>query len=165
MTRSEGKPAIAAVKEVLGQSPDMLRELIREVVQDFLEAEMDEVIGASKGERVGSAISIELETHRAINPRIAIGNDRLGRQIRSRDAQIIQRANRRPYRQKLNQPTAYFGDIGFDTDHISGAQRICLALDPTDRRLARLVDQRGQIADLALAKRFDHGLETARHAQ
>jgi transposase-like protein len=29
----------------------MLRELIREVVQDFLEAEMDEVVGAAKGER------------------------------------------------------------------------------------------------------------------
>jgi len=56
MTRSEGKPAIAAVKDVMGQSPDMLRELIREVVQDFLEAEMDEVIGASKGERTSERL-------------------------------------------------------------------------------------------------------------
>lgn len=56
MTRSEGKPAVAAVKEVLGQNPDILRELIREVVQDFLEAEMDEVIGASKGERTSERL-------------------------------------------------------------------------------------------------------------
>ena len=34
MTRSESKLATSAVKEVLGQSPDLLRELIREVVQD-----------------------------------------------------------------------------------------------------------------------------------
>lgn len=56
MTRSDSKPRIAAIQEVLGQSPDILRELIREVVQDVLEAEMNEAIGATKGERTGARL-------------------------------------------------------------------------------------------------------------
>jgi len=51
MTRIEGKSASAAVKEILLSSPDGLRDVIPVVMQEVLEAEMDEALGASKGER------------------------------------------------------------------------------------------------------------------
>ncbi|UWU19307.1 IS256 family transposase (plasmid) [Rhizobium sullae] len=51
MTKSEGKTASAAVKDILLSNPDGLREVIRTVMQEVLEAEMDETLGAAKGER------------------------------------------------------------------------------------------------------------------
>lgn len=38
---------------------------------------------------IASAVSIELEPHRTIDPRVAIRNDRLGRQYRRRNAKAI----------------------------------------------------------------------------
>jgi len=51
MTRTEGKTGSIAVKEILLSNPDGLRDMIRVVMQEVLEAEMDEALGASKGER------------------------------------------------------------------------------------------------------------------
>src|SRR5215475_8887466 len=51
MTKTEGKPAIASVNELLAKSPDGLREIVRAVMQEMLEAAMTEAIGATKGER------------------------------------------------------------------------------------------------------------------
>src|SRR3546814_11612390 len=51
MTRTEIKPAVSAVKELLAQEPDALREIVRRVMQAMLEAEMDEALGAGKSER------------------------------------------------------------------------------------------------------------------
>jgi len=51
MTKTEGRTAAGAVKEILLSSPDGLREVIRTVLQEVLEAEMDEALGAAKGER------------------------------------------------------------------------------------------------------------------
>ncbi len=51
MTKTEGKAASAAVKDILLSNPDGLREVIRTVMQEVLEAEMDEALGAAKGER------------------------------------------------------------------------------------------------------------------
>lgn len=51
MTKDQGKPAVAAVQELLAQSPDGLREIVRSVMQAMLEAEMDEALGAGKSER------------------------------------------------------------------------------------------------------------------
>jgi putative transposase len=51
MTRSKAKPAVAAVQELLSESPDVLREIVRGVMQEMLEAEMEEALGAGKGER------------------------------------------------------------------------------------------------------------------
>jgi putative transposase len=47
MNKIEGKPAIVAVKDLFSQHTDELKELVRAVVQEVLEAE----IGAAKGER------------------------------------------------------------------------------------------------------------------
>ena len=51
MTRSEAKPAIAAVNELFSKRSDGLREIVRAVMQEMLEAEMSDALGAEKGER------------------------------------------------------------------------------------------------------------------
>jgi len=51
MTKREVKPSVAAVKELLTDDPGWLREIVRETMQAMLEAEMDETVGAAKGER------------------------------------------------------------------------------------------------------------------
>ncbi len=51
MTKSEAKPAIAAVNELFAKSPDGLREIVGAVMQEMLEAEMTDALGAEKGER------------------------------------------------------------------------------------------------------------------
>ncbi|HEY1887253.1 MAG TPA: IS256 family transposase [Roseiarcus sp.] len=51
MTKFEAKPAIADVKELFSKSPDGLREIVRAVMQEVLEAEMTDGLGAEKGER------------------------------------------------------------------------------------------------------------------
>ncbi len=56
MTRDVGKPAVAAVKELLSRDQDAFREIVREVMQTMLEAEMDEAIGAAKGERTAGRL-------------------------------------------------------------------------------------------------------------
>jgi hypothetical protein len=57
MTRIEPKPTIAIVKELFSNSPDVLPEIVRAVMQEMLEAEMTDALGADKGERTpaGSA--------------------------------------------------------------------------------------------------------------
>jgi transposase-like protein len=42
MTKTEVKPAISAVKDLMAEEPDALREIVRSVMQAMLEAEMDE---------------------------------------------------------------------------------------------------------------------------
>jgi hypothetical protein len=51
MTKTEAKPAIGAVNELFAKSPDGLREIVRAVMQEMLEAEMTDALGAEKGER------------------------------------------------------------------------------------------------------------------
>jgi len=48
MTKSEAKPAIAAVNELFSKSPDGLREIVRGVMQEMLEAEMTDALGAAR---------------------------------------------------------------------------------------------------------------------
>lgn len=51
MTRTEGKPPAPPSKEILPSNPDGLRDVVRAVMHEVLEAEADEAHGASKGER------------------------------------------------------------------------------------------------------------------
>lgn len=51
MTKSEGRPALAVAKDLLGANPDGLRAVGRAVMQEMLEAEMTDALGAEKGER------------------------------------------------------------------------------------------------------------------
>ena len=56
MTRIEAKPAIAAVNALFSQSPDKLREIVRAVMQEMLEEEMTDALGAEKGERTAARL-------------------------------------------------------------------------------------------------------------
>ena len=51
MTKSEGKPVAEIVNALFSNSPDGLREIVRAVMQEMLEAEMTDALGAEKGER------------------------------------------------------------------------------------------------------------------
>jgi putative transposase len=51
MTRTKSKTTVAELKGLLVQDGEFLRPLVEEVVQQVLEAEMDEALGAEKGER------------------------------------------------------------------------------------------------------------------
>src|SRR5690242_2931602 len=51
MTVAQAKLSVAAAKELLKGDPDGLREVVRAVLQEVLEAEMTEALGAAKGER------------------------------------------------------------------------------------------------------------------
>jgi hypothetical protein len=61
MTKTESKTASAAVKDILVSSPDGLREVIRAVLQEVLEAEMEEAWAL----RRASALRSGLATARA----------------------------------------------------------------------------------------------------
>ena len=51
MTRTEAKTASASLQELFSQSPDGLRDIVHAVMQEVLEAEMTDAVGAAKGER------------------------------------------------------------------------------------------------------------------
>ena len=63
MTKIEAKPAVAAVKELLTQDRDGLREIVRTVMQEMLEAEMDEALGAAKNERTPDRLGYRSGCH------------------------------------------------------------------------------------------------------
>src|SRR5271169_3996928 len=56
MAKSEAKPALAAVNELFSKSPDGLREIVHAVMQEMLEAEMTDALGAEKGERTAARL-------------------------------------------------------------------------------------------------------------
>ena len=51
MTKREAKPGLAAVKDLFAEHSDGLREVVRAVMQEMLEAEMTDALGAGKSER------------------------------------------------------------------------------------------------------------------
>lgn len=51
MTRKQDSAKKTNWKELMAEQEDFLRPLVQEIVQQVLEAEMDEAIGAEKGER------------------------------------------------------------------------------------------------------------------
>jgi putative transposase len=56
MTRSEPRPALATVKDLLAAQPDSLREVVRAVMQEMLEAEVTDALQAEKGERTSTRL-------------------------------------------------------------------------------------------------------------
>ena len=51
MTKRQGKSRTIDIKAVLAEDEEFLRALVRRVLQEVLEAEMTEALGAEKGER------------------------------------------------------------------------------------------------------------------
>ena len=56
MTRNENKPSRAAVKELMGANHDTLREIVQDLLQEMLEGEMTEALGAGKSERSDACV-------------------------------------------------------------------------------------------------------------
>jgi hypothetical protein len=56
MTRMEARPTAEIVKELFAKSADGLREIVRAVMQEMLEAEMTDALGAEKGERTAARL-------------------------------------------------------------------------------------------------------------
>ena len=56
MTKTEARPAAAFVNELLLKSPDGLREIVRAVMQEMLEVEMTDALGAEKGARTAARL-------------------------------------------------------------------------------------------------------------
>ncbi len=56
MTRNEIKPSVAAVQDLFAQRSDGLREIVRAVMQEVLEAEMTDALGAEKSERTSGRV-------------------------------------------------------------------------------------------------------------
>jgi transposase-like protein len=56
MTRKQNSAKKVDWKEMMAEQPDFLRPLIQEVLQQILEAEMDEAVGAAKSERTASRV-------------------------------------------------------------------------------------------------------------
>jgi len=51
MTRKNSMNTVSKLKAVIGEDQDLIRGIVQIAVQEFLEAEMDEALGATKGER------------------------------------------------------------------------------------------------------------------
>ena len=52
MTQKDSNRTTSKIKAMMAEDGDFLRPIVRTVIQEFLEAEMAEAIGAQKGERV-----------------------------------------------------------------------------------------------------------------
>jgi putative transposase len=57
MTRKRIEKETQEIKAMMAEDTDFLRPLVRTVIQEFLEAEMAEAVGAEKGERVEGRLS------------------------------------------------------------------------------------------------------------
>jgi transposase-like protein len=51
MTRKKNKNTVSELKAIIGQDDDLIRAIVQMAVQEFLEAEMNEALGATKSER------------------------------------------------------------------------------------------------------------------
>ena len=56
MAQKQCKSARRELKEVLGEDEDFLKTMVQECVQEVLEAEMDEALGAGKHERTSGRL-------------------------------------------------------------------------------------------------------------
>jgi putative transposase len=57
MTQKRVNRATKEIQAMMAEDADFLRPLVRSVIQEFLEAEMTEAVGAEKGERVEGRLS------------------------------------------------------------------------------------------------------------
>src|SRR4051794_21049364 len=63
ITKAESKLAIAAAKELIKGNPDGLREIVRAMLQEILEAEMSDALGAAKSERTTGRLGYRAGYH------------------------------------------------------------------------------------------------------
>ena len=63
MTEAKSKLAVAAAKELIKGHPDGLREIVRAVLPEILEAEMTDALGAAKSERSSGRLGYRAGYH------------------------------------------------------------------------------------------------------
>jgi transposase-like protein len=56
MTQKQDNATKADWKEIFGSGPDGLRQLVQQIGQEVLEAEMEETLGAQKSERTAERV-------------------------------------------------------------------------------------------------------------
>src|SRR3954452_12993731 len=85
MAEAQAKLSVAAAKELLRGDPDGLREVVRAVLQEVLEAETTEALGAAKGERSAGRLGYRAGYYgrtlitRVGKPELRVPQDRDGR--------------------------------------------------------------------------------------
>ena len=57
MTRKDSNRTLKEIKAMMAEDGEFLRPMVRAVIQEFLEAEMAEAVGAEKGERIEGRLS------------------------------------------------------------------------------------------------------------
>jgi putative transposase len=57
MTRKNATRTLQEIKATMAEDGEFLRPMVRAVIQEFLEAEMAEAVGAQKGERIEGRLS------------------------------------------------------------------------------------------------------------
>jgi transposase-like protein len=57
MTREDNNQRVSQIKAMMAEDGDFLRPMVRAVIQEFLEAEMAQAVGAEKGERAEGRLS------------------------------------------------------------------------------------------------------------
>jgi putative transposase len=57
MTQKESNRTAREIKAMMAEDGEFLRPMVRAVIQEFLEAEMAQAVGAEKGERVEGRLS------------------------------------------------------------------------------------------------------------
>lgn len=57
MTRKDSSRTTREIKAMMGEDGEFLRPMVRAVIQEFLEAEMAQAVGAEKGERAEGRLS------------------------------------------------------------------------------------------------------------
>ena len=57
MTRKNANRTLQEIKAMMAEDGEFLRPMVRAVIQEFLEAEMAEAVGAEKGERIEGRLS------------------------------------------------------------------------------------------------------------
>jgi putative transposase len=57
MTRKDSNRSVSQIKAMMAEDGEFLRPMVRAVIQEFLEAEMAQAVGAEKGERVEGRLS------------------------------------------------------------------------------------------------------------
>ena len=101
MTRKKDSAEKKSWEELMNEDADFLRPLMREVVQQVLEAEMDETLGAHKSERTGERVGYRSGYYnRALITRVGklelrVPQDRQGRFRTERYSSAISAVRRR----------------------------------------------------------------------
>jgi putative transposase len=79
MTRKNSNRTTAEIKALMAEDGEFLRPIVRTVIQEFLEAEMSEAIGAQKGERKPLRLPNGYYPRSLIKLELRVPQDRNGR--------------------------------------------------------------------------------------